>query len=81
MAYIPAPIPTAPESLRDFLQRELRAISGALGSVNSLQLKPLGAAPGKYSAGTIVYADGTNWDPGSGEGIYAYYNAQWNKLG
>ena len=31
--------------------------------------------------GMIVYADGTSWDPGSGEGIYAYYGAAWNFLG
>ena len=30
--------------------------------------------------GTLVYADGTSWDPGSGEGFYAYYNSTWNKL-
>lgn len=31
--------------------------------------------------GVIAYADGTSWNPGSGEGIYAYYNSTWNKLG
>lgn len=30
--------------------------------------------------GVMVYADGTSWNPGSGEGLYAYYNAAWNKL-
>jgi len=31
--------------------------------------------------GMIAYADGTNWNPGSGEGIYAYYNGAWHYLG
>ena len=31
--------------------------------------------------GLIVYADGTSWDPGSGQGIYCYYGSAWNKLG
>ena len=25
--------------------------------------------------------DGTQWDPGSGAGVYAYFGATWNKLG
>jgi hypothetical protein len=28
----------------------------------------------------IEYADGVNWDPGQGEGVYAYFNGMWNKL-
>lgn len=31
--------------------------------------------------GMITYADGTDWDPGSGEGIYAYYGGAWHFLG
>ena len=35
---------------------------------------------GKPRNGDIRYADGTNWNPGSGEGIYAYTNDAWAKL-
>lgn len=38
-------------------------------------------APSSPVVGDIVYADGTDWDPGSGAGIYAYYGSAWNKLG
>jgi len=38
-------------------------------------------APDKPQDGQTYYADGTNWNPGSGEGIYTYYNSTWNKLG
>jgi len=31
--------------------------------------------------GAIAYADGTTWNPGSGEGIYAYYAGAWHYLG
>ena len=31
--------------------------------------------------GLLAYADGTSWNPGSGEGLYIYYNSQWNYLG
>ena len=43
-------------------------------------LPQLNAAPSRVEDGLVVYADGTNWDPGSGEGVYAYYNSTWNKL-
>lgn len=32
-------------------------------------------------AGTLAWADGTNWDPGSGEGLYRYTGATWSKVG
>lgn len=38
--------------------------------------------PSQYlRAGLLAYADGSNWDPGSGEGYY-YYNSgsSWTKL-
>lgn len=38
------------------------------------------AAPSNPTDGMIVYTDGVSWNPGSGKGIYAYYNSTWNKL-
>lgn len=35
------------------------------------------AAPPKPRAGTQAYADGTNWNPGAGEGFYEYTSAGW----
>ena len=31
--------------------------------------------------GMIVYADGTSWNPGSGEGVYRYNGTAWVFLG
>jgi len=47
---------------------------------NILPLQIHNAAPAKPTDGDVVYADGTDWNPGSGEGIYARYNSTWNKL-
>jgi hypothetical protein len=46
-----------------------------------LELNKRTSAPTSPSDGMVAYADGTGWDPGGGEGIYAYYNSTWNKLG
>ena len=42
--------------------------------------KRLGAASSPVD-GLLAYADGSTWNPGSGEGAYMYYNSTWNYLG
>lgn len=37
--------------------------------------------PPKPREGMIVFADGTDWDPGSGKGFYGYHGGSWNFLG
>lgn len=45
-------------------------------------LEVLYAAPAIASAGMIVYADGTTWNPGAGEGVYRYsLGGAWVHLG
>lgn len=65
------------------LQGELERIAGTLGQpeVQFLVLKTYHAAPAKPQEGQVVLADGTDWDPGSGAGVYCYYGAAWNRLG
>lgn len=43
-------------------------------------LPKLQGVPDKPRDGLVVQADGTNWNPGSGAGLYAYYGGVWNKL-
>jgi hypothetical protein len=38
-------------------------------------------APAKPAEGQIVLADGTDWNPGAGAGVYCFYNGSWKKLG
>lgn len=44
-------------------------------------LEELHVAPLRPRTGMIVLADGSDWDPGSGQGFYGYYGGAWNKLG
>lgn len=46
----------------------------------SLRVKPQSSSPGFTNAGTVAYADGTNWDPGSGAGFYGYDGSSWIEL-
>ncbi len=83
MAYIPTATPDdTPDGLKRWLADELRRIGTQLINprVNSLQLETTGVEPSRPSNGMIVYADGTKWNPGSGEGFYGYENGSWVKL-
>jgi hypothetical protein len=83
LSYKPTAIPSdAPAGLRAWLADQLRRIADELSapSVTRLNLAQMNAAPTKYRDGDIVYADGTNWNPGSGQGIYARYGGAWVKL-
>lgn len=45
------------------------------------QMTVMYAAPSKPRTGWLVYADGTSWNPGSGEGVYVYTSGgAWSKL-
>jgi len=38
------------------------------------------ASPDKPVQLQISYADGVNWNPGKGEGLYIYVNTYWRKI-
>ncbi len=68
-------------ALMDFLGRELRKVQNAIAASLPEELEELHAVPVKLRSGLVVFADGTDWDPGSGQGVYVYYAAAWHKLG
>ena len=66
----------------DLMRIELNKIAQAMETASErLTLEMLHKAPTKYRDGTIVLADGTDWDPGAGAGYYGYHSGVWNKLG
>lgn len=80
--YRPENPPTTPEELADWVKRELDRVSAEFETgVEAIRLKKSSSAPRRYRDGTIVYADGTNWNPtGEGEGFYGFYGSAWHKL-
>lgn len=55
-----------------YTRREFDKIARAAGNTTFFQFLPLGVAPTKPRSGMVVYADGVNWNPGAGEGLYSY---------
>jgi len=78
--YIPAAPPrqVSPE-VQQYLDQELRRIADAINR-DVLFLPTLTAEPASPADGMIAYADGTVWNPGSGEGFYGYEGSAWVKL-
>ena len=67
---------------RRWVEREFQKLEQELTSAQQLmRLAPTTATPDKPRDGDIRYADGTNWNPFSGEGFYGYYAGSWVKLG
>jgi hypothetical protein len=70
-----------PDELVAWVSRELRKVQAALETGLMRHVEFLNVEPAKPREGMIRGADGTNWDPGGGTGVYAYYDSTWNKLG
>jgi hypothetical protein len=69
------------DSLLEYIIRENRQIAIALAGVSENPMEELHVAPARVKEFMIVAADGTDWNPGAGKGVYAYYSGTWNKLG
>lgn len=82
MPYRPRNVPPDAKELPRFLDQELRNIETAqYGPFPFVRLEVLHAAPSKVFDGLMVLADGTDWNPGSGGGVYCYRAGAWRFLG
>lgn len=75
-----------PKDLRVLAQRlqELSLeIERAINENDSLKLVELHVVPEKLESGRLYFADGADWDPGSGRGVYCYDSSgpTWRLLG
>jgi hypothetical protein len=84
--YQPKPPPFNPDvkTLAGYVSDELQSVAQAQSdTVDSMQLNVLHVAPKKPRKGMLALADGTDWDPGSGAGLYRRNEANdaWNYVG
>lgn len=76
----PAPVPQDADDLPIFLQGELNRIWGAIQSIAQGHLSVVHEEPDKPREGDLRFADGTDWDPGAGKGVYIYMSGSWQKV-
>ena len=48
--------------------------------VPNIRIEVTNTEPEKAVDGELYFADGTNWNPGSGRGFYGYESGAWVKL-
>ena len=58
----------------------LRDVEQRLVQLEMNLTKPRHAPPAKVTEGLFQFADGTDWNPGSGRGLYQYVSGVWVKL-
>ena len=83
MAYVKYEVPVDYRDLPTYLNEELRRIEDAQTITpvfNSISLTPQSIAPSNPVNGSVYYADGTGWNPGSGEGFYGYERGSFRKI-
>lgn len=82
MAYTPGQPPSNAAALAQYVQQMEQRIARLLNDPqNFLRLREMPAAPSKISDGMVIYADGANYDPGAGEGLYERNAGAWIKPG
>lgn len=83
-AFEPEPVPEEIEAIPEYLMRMLRNIANiqrGITYIDSLAFQVQHSEPHDLFTGLILYADGTDWNPGSGEGLYERTSAPaWVKL-
>lgn len=81
--YYPEPIASVEnaQQLSTYMYGEFLRISATFEVALTRRVEFLHAAPERVEEGMVHGADGTNWNPGAGQGVYVYYNSTWNKLG
>lgn len=79
--YQPGDPPSDPAQLQRFLREELVKLKAAIDAVSEGFIPPSYAAPPKPRVGMLRMADGVQWNPGSGAGLYRYSGSAWVFVG
>lgn len=76
------PATTSVAELAAFVGIEFRRLQQSLATEQDYaHLRTLHAAPTRPREGMLAVADGTDWDPGAGAGLYIYRSGSWVRLG
>lgn len=78
--YQPEDPPADPSQLRVYLIREFAKMKVALDAVAAGYDPIVYAEPAKPREGMRRFADGVQWNPGLGKGLYLYSGTAWVKL-
>lgn len=80
-SYQPGDPPADVSQLQRFLREELAKLKAATDALADGFAPVVYAPPAKPRDGMLRNADGTQWNPGAGPGLYRYGNDAWHLLG
>ncbi len=80
VSYFANQCPPDPIDIPRFLNEELLRLQSAIAALALGHVDKTHVEPSKPRDGDIRYADGTDWDPGSGQGIYHFQDTAWVPL-
>ena len=69
------------DDVRRFLRDETLKLQAVVNALAAGHLDPTHKEPSKPRRGDYRIADGSDWDPGSGEGLYRHDGATWVFIG
>ena len=74
--------PVTLEQLTRYVQEEFRQIQLAFLNIDiqTMKLVELHKEPDKPETGIIAFADGVDWNPGAGRGLYQYKSNAWHEI-
>lgn len=75
--YTPNQVPSDLPGLVRFLTDEFQSLSAVIRALSLGHLDKTYVAPEKPRDGDIRYADGVQWNPGAGPGIYWFNGTDW----
>ena len=83
--YIPRFPPQTPQELSPWLAQETQNIAKSMRDPREFLLMQVNHTAPKVPSDTrmamLAIADGTDWNPGSGAGLYRYQNGSWTFIG
>jgi hypothetical protein len=75
--YNPGDPPADLVQLQRYLREHNAMLAAALAALAAGHIDKVNVAPAKPRDGDLRYADGTNWNPGGGKGLYMHNGAVW----
>lgn len=75
------PVSDAPRDIVEWARTQIEVLLEHLNNgMERVRFVELHVAPSKPRDGDVVFADGTNWDPGFGRGFYGFMSGDWFAL-
>lgn len=71
---------TVAQAILQYVQDELIKVEQAGDKVAEVRFDVRDVEPEKRRDGMVAFADGTNWNPGAGRGLYVRTGGAWVKL-